>query len=361
MKRLVQPGTKRVVGWRILVEGKALPGLISMEVSQNAHYQADTFRCQVALNAPGGQDGAWWGGDELKGQIFDLRASIDGDERSLILGEADRISLHPETGLIEIEGRDLTRRLIDARIQEAFQNKTSSEIVTILAGRRGLTPVVTATTTPAHRYYAADHDRVQLDQFSHVGTEWDLIVRLAKNENFDAFVTGRELHFQPITDITKVEPYGVRWSPEGRTGDVLNLHLDRSLTLAKDVVVIVRSWSSGQGRGFTRSSPAGAARAKVAAGTAQRYTYTRPNLTEDQAQKEADRLREDITKHERNISFDCPGELDLTPRDAIKLHTGWPSWDQTYFVNTITRRFSVQGGAAQSVTAKNHSPESDAP
>ena len=149
----------------------------------------------------------------------------------------------------------------------------------------------------------------------------------------------------------------MQWDQISRQAKQNDLDLERSLTLAKDVVVIVRSWRSSEGKGFSRSSPAGASTAKVQNGKAQRYVVTRPNLTEDQAQKLADSMRDDITKHERNISFNCPGELDLSPRDVLRV-SGVGGWDQVYFVNTITRRLSFEGGFMQSVTAKNKNVES---
>lgn len=359
MKRLVQPGTTRVPRHRVLLDGKELPGIIESEVTSNSHYQADKHRLKIALAAPGGHDLAWWGADERKGMLFDVRMSMDGDERSFIIGEADRIDVHPETGEVEIEGRDLSARLIDNKLQEAFQNKTASEIATVLAERRGLKPVVTKTTTQARRYYDADHTQGSGDQFSRAGTEWDLLKSLAEHEGFDLYVKGTELHFEPAVDGSKAEPYAVRWDANSRVSEVRNLRLGRSLTLAKDVVVLVRSWSSAQGRAFTKASPQGAAKSAVNNGKAQRFVYTFPNLSEDQAQKKADSLREDITKHERTISFECPGELNLTIRDMIAM-TGCGGWDQRYHIDTITRRLSAESGFTQNVAAKNHKTESAA-
>ena len=367
MKRLVTYGAPRAVTIKILTEPGDKPGqktlllgVIGLEVTSNAHYQADKWRASVAVNAGGGHDAAWWGDDARIGELFDLRVAMDGKEAQLILGEADSISLHPETGLVELEGRDLTGRFIDNRIQEAFQNKTASEIVTTLAQRRGLTPKVTATTTPVSRYYGDDHDRVQHNQFSHVSTEWDLMANLARFENFDLYVKGRELWFVPAVDASRAEPFGVFWDNETRRGDVSNLHNNRSLTLAKDVIVAVTSWRSANGKSFTRTSPAGSGLGKVQAGKAQRYPITRPNLTEDDAQKLADSTRAVITRNEKLLSFDCPGELYLTARDVIAHHGVGGSWDQRYYVDTVTRRVSYDGGFMQNVTAKNHNVESGA-
>ena len=345
----------------MLAAGKRLAGVVSVEVQSNSHYQADTWRAEVALNAPGGRGLAWWGADERVGELFTIRMGLDGDVRTMIVGEADEIEVLPAEGKIAASGRDLTGRLIDNRIQEAFQNKTASEVATILAQRRGLKPVVTATTAPVSRFYSIDHDQVSHDQSSRAGTEWDLLTKLAQFEQFDVYVSGTELHFEPAVDPAKAEPYGIRWDQAMRTGDVMNLRLTRSLTLAKDVKVEVRSWNSAQGRGFTKRSPKGGGGGGKGkgGGPAQTFTFRYPNLTEDQAQKKADQLRADISKHERNLSFECPGELNLTARDVLAV-SGVGGWDQRYFVSTVTRRISMEGGFHMSVSAKNHSPESQA-
>ena len=98
---------------------------------------------------------------------------------------------------VEIDGRDLTARLLDARTQETFSNQTASQIAETLAARHGLTPNVTATQTLAGRYYAADHDRLTLGQFSRATTEWDLLTFLAAREGFEAYVSGQTLTFAP--------------------------------------------------------------------------------------------------------------------------------------------------------------------
>ena len=65
-------------------------------------------------------------------------------------------------------------------------------------------------------------------------------------------MSGTALYFQPAQ--TGAAGYSVTWNPQTRTADVVRLVLVRSLTLAKDVQVTVRSWNSRQGRAFTRKS-----------------------------------------------------------------------------------------------------------
>ena len=356
----MHPGSVRVPGVGLRVAGKTLPGVVGAEVVSNNHYQADTWRAEVALNAPGGHDLDWWGDDARVGELYAVRMGLDGDRRTMIVGEADKLDVDVAAGTVALTGRDLTSRFIDHKMQEAFQNKTASEVATILAQRRGLTPKVTATTTPVSRYYAADHDAVAHDQFSHSGTEWDFLTRLAGFEGFDVWVQGTELHFEKAVDAATVaDPFGVHWDGATRRGGITRLKLDRSLTLAKGVQVEVRSWNSAKGRSFVKRSGGGGGGGggRGREGKAQVYKVTRPNLTEDQAQKLADSLRADISKHERTVNFDVPGELDLTARSVLAL-SGCGGWNQRYYVNTVTRRVSFTEGFKMTVTAKNHSPES---
>ena len=51
-------------------------------------------------------------------------------------------------------------------------------------------------------------------------------------------------------------------------------------------------------------------------------------------------------------------ELALTPRDRIALQGVGASWEQTYYVASISQQFGEEG-TMQHVNLKNHSPESE--
>ena len=352
MKPLVYPHDVRTPTVKLLLNGYALPGVLGAEVNANSHYQADTWSAELALNA--NEDAFdFWGGD-IKAALIEVRFGLDQFERSMITGRIDKVAVSVQAGTLRLSGRDLSALLIEAKVQETFQNETSSDVVTKIATRRGLTPVVTPTTTLVSRYFGNTNDRVQHDSFSKHGTEWDLLRKLAQDEQFDLYMDGKELHFAPKVDAAKADAYSVRWDQDQRAGNVMNLALERSLTLAKDVVVEVRTWQTATARAFTKTSGT-----QSKDGSAQVYKFTEPNLTETQAQARADSLRQEITKHERTMRFDMPGEIDLTPRDVLRLD-GCGPWDQVYFVDTINRRLRFGGGFTQSVSAKNRSVEADA-
>lgn len=345
---------------RVLWNNKAIPGVVSLSVTTNNYYQCDTFNLSVAASAG---DPGWW--DINPPMILDIQIGIDGGAwQSLLIGEVDHQQFHIQTGLLELSGRDLSARFIEAKTQEAFVNQTASQVAVTLAARHGLASSVTATNTLIGRYYEQDHSHLTMGQFSRTTTEWDLLTTLARFEGFDVFMLGTVLHFQ-APPLETAEPYVLNYTPPGPVQRLngTSLNLERSLTLAKDVQVDVRSWSSRQGRAFTKTARAIGGKAAAASGgssgkptTTQKYVFVRPNLNEDQAQKLANQMARDITLHERVVAAEMPGELTLTPRNMVKLQGTGTSFDQTYFIASITRSLSFSEGFRQSMRLKNSSP-----
>lgn len=345
---------------RVLASSQLVAGAIEASVTSNAHYQADRFSAVFSLGADPAHGAAWWGDQETL--LLDIQASLDGGQSwtSLVQGEASQVSIQLLQGEVHVEGRDLTSRLIEARTQETFLNQTSSQVATTLAGRHGLSADVTPTTTPVGRFYTADHDHLTMGQFSRTTTEWDLLTFLAQQEGYDVWVSGTVLHFRPKAE-PNARPWLVRWSP--RTAErpmprsnAIDLELDRSLTIARGLVVEVRSWSSRNGRGFTkvaRASGKGGSKDKP-----QIIAVQRPNLTEDAAQKLANQILAQESQHERVIRWREPADLVLSPRALVRLEGTGSSWDQTYYVASVQRRLSFEGGFVMQVEAKNHSPDS---
>ena len=87
--------------------------------------------------------------------------------------------------------------MIEARVDETFSNRTSSEIAATFAGRHGLQAAVQQTSTPVGRYYQSEHDRLTIGQFAKATTEWDLLAFLAGREGFNLFMDGETLVFGP--------------------------------------------------------------------------------------------------------------------------------------------------------------------
>jgi phage protein D len=113
----------------------------------------------------------------------------------------DNLDYDAEHGTINVDGRDLSAYLIASKVQETFQNQTSSQIAQTLAARHGLIADVTPTTTLVGRYYQIDHEQIGAGDFTRATTEWNLVFILAQYENFDVWVTGSTLNHPLIFSL----------------------------------------------------------------------------------------------------------------------------------------------------------------
>jgi len=350
-----------------MVDGTDIPGALSVSITSTNNYHADRFQARFAPphTKVGAGTWAWW--SKQTGLLFDIQIGIaapgatEPSWKSILLGQVDTIELDRTGYLVSVDGRDLTARLIDNKIEAAYPNKTSSEIVALIAEREGLKTQITPTTTPVGRYYDAEHAYVAQDQFSRPRPEWDLITMLARHEDFDAFVDRDTLYFQPRTP-PDADPY-VIWhtvDTSGRqTGNVLTLQARRALTIAKGIRVVVRSWHSGQKRAFTRTSPGGRQSSVSDQPGVQQYVFIRPNLTEDQAQRFADQMRQEISQQERTISGELPGDTILTPRVIMRLEGTGTEFDRIYYPDQVTRIVDAERGYVMDFTAKSLPPSAE--
>lgn len=351
----------------VRLNGTVATGWTDIEVENNAFRAADTFRVSFAVSdLPKGYGPDWFAAQtSIDCEVFATDAPADPDAYAptdadrLILGQVDDIDYDPAQRSITLTGRDWTAKLIDTKTSENFQNKTASEIATILAGRHGLTPVVTATTVKVGTYYTQNHMSLTQER-----SEWDILAELALFEGFDVFVTGKELHFQPKPKASD-RRYAITWRdpttdepvPES---NAIRLLLGRSLTIAKGVVVTVRSWHLPSGKAFEASWPKAAKATKPGqSGEAGPlvYHYTIPGKTQDEALQEARRRYGEITKHMVKLNADLPGDALLNCACVVQVRGTGTSWDQDYYPDAVTRSLSVYEGFRMSVTAKNVSAD----
>lgn len=347
----------------VRLNGAIVTGWESWQVDNNAYRAADTFSVTFAVGAlPTGYKLDWFGAqDAIECEIL---ANVDPADPEnyqpvladrLILGPVDDVDYSPMSGTITISGRDYTSWFIDTKTNEGYLNKTASQIATILAARKGLTPVVTATKTLAGVYYNKNHISLTQER-----SEWDILCELAQFEDFDVFVTGKELHFQPKPDDTG-ERYVIEWTPPtddlaSPIANVTDLDLSRSLTIAKGVVVTVTSWNAKQKKKFTAVWPrANRATKPGQSGAASpiQYTKNKPGLTQDQCQQLAQKLYRQITQHMMKLSADLPGDGLLTCNNIVQVRGTGSAWDQDYYPDSVKRSMSVDEGYRMTVNAKN--------
>lgn len=348
-------------------QAKDLPNVIEATVTQVNTYRACHYTLTAAIR-PADQLGAkfWAEAPDPRIEVFYGFLPDGAPEgqltwQSMILGRADDVDVNPIEGTITILGRDLTAVLIDAKTAQTFLNQTSSEVVTKLAKEAGLKVQATKTSTPVDQYYQIDHTMVSLDQFHHSMTDWDIMTYLARQEGFDLFMNRDTVVFQPAA-TANTKPFQIHYATDASgnpIGDMTGLKLHHSKTLAKDIKVTVKSWNSKANRPITATATGANAKAgKHGYGPAQNYVIIRPGLTLDAAQKLAEQMRAEFSRHERVVDIEMPGELTLTPQSMVQLIGTNTDFDQSYYPDEIRRSMTFTGGFTQSVRGKNHSPQS---
>ncbi len=363
---------------RLLANGQALTGLYECGVQANNALKADRWDAHLALRADPGFDAAWWGVQkdltiEIQMQLLPP-GNPEGDYgpwTSLIVGKVDDLHLDICQGAVHLTGRDLVAVFIDTKIQQAFPNQTTSDILTTLAAGHGMKADVTPTSTPVGSYYKSEHDKLTLGNFSKTTTEWDLICYLVRQEGQDVWVDAAGLHTRPAADpatsTTAAFPivYVLPGTPAYGTLNVAeDVQLERSLTIAKDIRVTVKSWNAKSKTATTRTvdgkgSEVAKGKGEASAGSPQTHVFVIPNLTPDAALRYAQNQARILSQLERVVTVRMPGELTLTPRDLVSLTGTGTSWDQTYFVDTLERRLSWSSGFEQTVRLKNSSPRTE--
>ena len=330
---------------RVQANGAVVPGAFEAEVTNNCHYAADRFRLGLALSADPTRGGAWWADQDVV--LIDIAISLGGDYVNLVHGRVDAIEIDSSNDAVRATGRDLSADLIEARAQGTFANQTSSDIATVLAGRHQLSADVEKTTTPVGRYWQLDHDSLVLNGFARVTTEWDLLVKLAQYEGFAVWVQGTTLHFR-ATDASAPPTVLLAAALSG-------LRMERSLNLAQCVQVTVKSWHSRAAQSYTQIASSG--QVNTAGSKTQSYIYVVPNLTPDLALRLAERRLAELTRHERVIVAEMPGELSLAPGRSILLQGSNTAFDRTYRIDSLVRRLDMAHGFTQRLRAHSNVSE----
>lgn len=333
-----------------------MTGWIEWSVENNAFNAADTFSISFAVSGlPDNRREDWFAQQqEISVEIF-AGFPVNPDNfdasqlKSLIYGMVDEMDFDPVARTIRLSGRDLTARMIDTKNTGVWLNTASSDVAKALAGKYGLNAVVTPTTAKSGKYYDQVNANIQLQR-----SDWDVLSCLARMERYDVYVSGHDLHFEPTPDASKIDPYILQWRNNPFVFNGTGLNFSRSLTLSRGAQVTVKSFHQ-RGRTIIRSYPVSVA------SNVQQYNYTIANLSSDQAYREAQVLHGEITQHEVKMSVSLPADNDLTTANIIQVTGTGTAYDQKYYPDAVTRGMSSDGGYTMSVTAKNHSPQTEVP
>jgi phage protein D len=367
----VQPGVRSPRGL-VFINGQ-LMAWTKIKVDEKTFYEADTFDIDLPLNAQANGFGLEYF-SSMPAMLIEVYAGFPpnldnyskADLTNILTGQVDDVTITLDGTNINLIGRDLTAKFIDNKTTEKFQNMTASQIATLFAQRRGLTPIVTPTSTKAGYFYGIDHARM-----TNLQSEWDLLTFLAQESNFVVYVQGQSLYFKPQPEETD-NPYVVQYTKPSSehnspSANAVKIELSRNLTLARDIIVKVRSKNSQYPQGFTRTAKA-TPNKKTALpskaqpiGDAQVRVFEYDGLTIEQAEQKAQQLLRQLSQHERKIRVTMPADNLVNKDVVVKLQGTDSDFDQVYFPAEINHELSAGDsiGYRMTIAAKNHSPNSE--
>jgi phage protein D len=331
----------------ILVEinGRETSGLLQAAITSTNRFAADAYSLTFALGSPPLSDLSFWSSLSSGSVEIFAGCSPAGATTGLITGMIDSLQIDAVRGTAAIEGRDLSSSLVDSYRQGDFVNQTASEVVAAIANRHGLSATVSPTSGLIGRYYGDGYTRLSTGQFSKLRSDWDLVVQLARENGFDAFVQGNGLFFQPSsTTPATIIPL--------TPGLVQNLRFERTLSITEDATARVQTWNSqnmaSYDSGANQSS--GSANSSTVSSN-QPYLFSTSNFTSAQVTQAAARYSAEVSRLQTTLLAEMPWDLRMTPRTGLMITGTMSSFDGPYLIDSVDRHHSSTSGSKQTIRA----------
>ncbi len=332
--------------FEITINDIVVEGLLQASIYSNNSFAADSFALTFAVGSLPLGDSAFW--SSLTCGYVEVGATTRymSSPTTIVTGMIDTVGIDLVNGTASIEGRDLSASLVDAFQQQDFVNQSASDIVATIAQNHGLGASVVPTLGYVGRYYADDYTRLSLGQFSRLRSDWDLVVQLARENTYDAFVTGRILNFTPVsnefTDIYFIDKCNVS-----------AMRIDRTLAIGNVPVIRMQSWNSQNVASYISNGVTSINSSDEASSTSavQSYLFSGSNLTSQQVDQAATRYGAEISRLQRILTIQMPWDLVLTPRTAVCLATKASVLDGLYRIESIDRHYSVNAKSHQHLRA----------
>ncbi len=312
----------------VSVNGYYTENVLSTSIDSTNSFSADTFAVTLAIGTEPFNSATFWSSiSQAYIEIFSRDMTV-----CLITGMADTVQIDLLQGVVKIEGRDLSSRLIDTSPEQDFVNQTAAEIVTSIASKHGLVANVVPTVGMTGRFYGDNFTRLSISKFSRNRSEWDLVVQLARECEYDVYVSGQVLNFQPATLSNEAASV--------LTPDMLSsLRVERTLWISDSPAVQMSTWSS-QDLAVYRQTIGSAA-----GGSA--YIFTGSNLTANQVSQYTSRYLDEISRMRQVISAEMPWMDSVNTRAPIYLYGTGGILDGLYRVDHVERQFSAATGSRQ--------------
>ena len=231
---------------------------------------------------------------------------------------------------VQLIGRDYSAPLLDTEFNLAFANRTASQIATLLAEKRGLTPVVTSTEAFVAREIYKDKK------------EWEILQQLADEEGFICYVNHKkELYFGPRSDQDEEVVKTLTYHREKEKSNLMSITFDDS-NIGIINKVIVRRWI-GKKKTLVQGEAKNEDLIKKY-GEKVRIVYGGTKIkTNEQAKAQAEKqLKEWSRSVVTAESVETIGDVELLAEKKIYV-AGCGRFDGAYYIDRTRQRLSRDG------------------
>ncbi|GBR06983.1 hypothetical protein [Acetobacter oeni] len=273
-------------------------------------------------------------------------------------GLVDYVEYRPDTGVVIASGRDWASRLIEYELSgSSFLNMTASEALTTLASEVGLQADIDATDGLVGQFYQYEHKAHGLSGMHQFQTGWDFCVGMQHEYGYDLWVDDKTLHFRvPDTSdsIMTLDWAAAATASSSPVGPVSNMILVRRFTNTGDASVTVSAWDARQRAVHSATYPVSSS------GSSSRYNFTAPvGTTQDQCLTLAQLRFNDLIAHERMIRMNVHPQLDILPRQRIRLQGTGTTFDSViYTVDDVTLSYNSKS-VSKSITLRMRNATGD--
>lgn len=395
---------------RVTANGKALR-IVQAEVIQNGHQEADSFDVQMPLFDPQAPyDWKWWA-EQTDIEIEVLLGFADKDGQtsrwtSLVQGPVDSIAMSPlaygphsnlalrartevgrggqlphETGpahpygaVLQIRGRDYSGQLIDSEVsqEQVSGNLTSKDMLDNLVSQ---VPGLSLDISQLDDDSVGDLMNDAQGRLTLHRSAWDVISGIAEHEGARATVKGKQVKIAPVPadSSDKGQAFAIYYYPEKQSStgggfepvrsNVMTLRMARALAVGRGVDHFVQAYDSATGRRPSRAVARVRSQQRESRSDGDKmnsnltYTESQPGMSQAQARKHARAKGNHVSKFERDIEFQMPGDLTLTVDTPVTLTGTGTQFDQTYEVSQLTHFFDLTQGYRMECRCRNRSDD----
>ena len=356
---------------RVLANGVEQQGYAPTQISllRTRYARCDTLDMTLAIDRSVVAPGSYWfdlASPAAGATLADIPITLqmrdqesDGAEWvTMFQGILDHVSFTPGSTSVAILCRDYLAKLMDLRVQDAWLNRTGTELLTAVITAAGLTANVTLSAGYEGQYWQLEHKRHSTAAQHRFQTAFDLARYVANGSGCDLYADGQTIVCAPYPSASDSSSviHNLTYSDAGDDTPIqtaaMSFQMERDYQIAKGVEVHCISWDSKQRIKAEVYFSAGGASKSRALSNGMLHSFRFPGLKQDMLQAKAQMLYRQIVAHERDISLTIPGCLKLAPRHFMKISGTGTTWDGTIDVDAVQTNFDPSGSFVQQVTLR---------